>query len=224
MDCKTVMAPIKVKLYADELAGNVIDFMVEKHMGLVPVVERDGTFAGLISGDGLMKFLLPRSLSALGGGVFKRGFTLHKRASYLNESASEMKGRLDAVRDRPIRDMLEHKVKVANPDTPLIDALMMIKDKQYVVPVVDDDKQLVGAISFFSVLYGLYEEYDRETVQKQKIAERKRRKEEKAHDRRVSQRRDEEHPTTKELEEERRRKERRDSPEVVKAAEEGEEL
>ena len=49
MDCKTVMAPIKVKLYADELAGNVIDFMVEKHMGLVPVVERDGTFAGLAS-------------------------------------------------------------------------------------------------------------------------------------------------------------------------------
>ena len=190
MDCKTVMAPIKTQLYADELAGNVIDFMVEKHMGLVPVTERDGTFAGLISGDGLMKFLLPRTLTAMGGGLFrKRGFALHKRASYLDESAADMKERLDDVRERPIRDMLEKKVKVAHPDTPLIDALMMIKDKQYVVPVVDDENKLVGAISFFSVLYGLYEEYDREVAEQQKLDERLHREQEKARERRVEERR-----------------------------------
>lgn len=175
MDCKTVMAPIKAKLYADDLAGDVIDFMVEKHMGLVPVVERDGTFAGLISGDGLMGFLLPRSLSALGGNVAGRGFELHKRASYLNESAAEMKARLDHLRDRPIRDMLECTATVAYPDTPLIDALMLIKNKQYVVPVVDADQKLVGAISFFSVLYGLNEEYAREHNEQLKRLEREQR-------------------------------------------------
>lgn len=60
MDCKSVMAPIKTCLYSDEPAGQVIDFMVEKHMGLVPVTDRDGTFAGLISGDSLMAFCYPR--------------------------------------------------------------------------------------------------------------------------------------------------------------------
>lgn len=179
MDCKTVMAPIKISLYTDELAADVIDFMVEKHMGLVPVIERDGTFAGLISGDSLMKFLLPRSLSSMGGGLFHRGFKIHKRASYLDETAEEMQARLDELRARPIGEMLDRKVKVAHPDTPLIDALMMIKDKQYVVPVVDSDKKLVGAISFFSVLYGLRDEYDRETAEKQKIAERAQRELEK---------------------------------------------
>ena len=172
MDCKTVMAPIKTSLYTDELAGDVIDFMVEKHMGLVPVIERDGTFAGLISGDSLMKFLLPRSLTSMSGGLFHRGFKIHKSASYLNETAEEMQGRLDELRTRPIGEMLDRKVKVAHPDTPLIDALMMIKDKQYVVPVLDDAKMLVGAISFFSVLYGLRDEYDRETAEKQKQIER----------------------------------------------------
>jgi len=172
MDCKTLMAPIKVSLYTDELASSVIAFMVEKHMGLVPVTERDGTFAGLISGDILMAFLLPKSLSSMGSGGILGGFKVHKSASYLNESATEMQERLEALRDRPIGEMLDRKVKVAHPDTPVIDALMMIKDKQYVVPVVDDDKKLVGAISFFSVLYGLSEEYDRETAEKQKRDER----------------------------------------------------
>ncbi len=169
MDCKSVMAPIKVSLYADEPAGDMIDFMVEKHMGLVPVTERDGTFAGLVSGDGLMAHLLPKAVTSMGSMLRRGGL---KRMSFLHETAEDMHERLEDLRKRPIRDMLDKNVKVAKPDTPLIDALMMIKSKQYVVPVVDDDDKLVGAISFFSVLYGLREEYDRETVARLRAEER----------------------------------------------------
>ncbi|MCK5165951.1 MAG: CBS domain-containing protein [Rhodospirillaceae bacterium] len=169
MDCKTVMAPIKVSIYADELASVVIDFMVEKHMGLVPVVERDGTFAGLISGDSLMAFMLPRTLTTMAKSHPRAG--MHK-VSFLNETAHEMQERLNGLRGRPISEMVDHNVDTVRPETPLIDALMMIKSKQYVVPVVDDENKLVGAISFFSVLYGLNEEYDREKAEKQKAAER----------------------------------------------------
>ena len=35
---------------------------------------------------------------------------------------------------------------------------MMICGKQFVVPVIDDDRKLVGAISFFSLLHWLGEE------------------------------------------------------------------
>ena len=173
MDCKTVMAPIKVSLYADELVGDVMDFMIEKHMGLVPVTSRDGHFAGMISGDHLMKFLLPRALSTVGTGVHRATM---RAASYLDESATEIQERLDDLRERTVGDILETDVKTVSPDAPLIDALMMIKGKQYVVPVVDDDKKLVGAISFFSVLYALREEYGRETAARQKAEERAARK------------------------------------------------
>jgi len=176
MDCKTVMAPIKVSLFTDEPVGQVIDFMVEKHMGLVPVVERDGTYAGLVSGDSLMDFLLPKSVSSMG--TLLRHGTI-KRVSFLHETAEDMKERLDALRELPVGDILDRKAKTATPDTPLIDALMMIKDRQYVVPVVDTDRKLLGAISFFSVLYGLNEEFDRETMEKLKTAEREARENEK---------------------------------------------
>lgn len=65
MDSKTVMAPIKTSPYADELARAVIDFMVGKRMGLVPVLEPGGKFVGLISGNSLLRHMSPRSLSTM---------------------------------------------------------------------------------------------------------------------------------------------------------------
>ena len=177
MDCKTMMAPIKKSLFTDDPASKVIDFMVEKHMGLVPVIERDGTFAGLISGDSLMHFMVPKAISAMS--QIKRGM---KHASYLDESAEEMLERLEAVRKKTISELADKHVKTVNPDTPLIDALMLITGKQYVVPVVDENNKLVGAISFFSVLYGLKDEYDREAVQRAKEEERARRQRDKGAD------------------------------------------
>jgi len=174
MDCKTMMAPIKTSLFADEPAGTAMDFMVEKHMGLVPVTERDGTFAGLISGDGLISGMLPKSLSSLSH--MKGGMT---HASYLDESAEEMQERLEKVRDKTIGELVDPHVKTVTPDTPLIDALMLITSRQYVVPVVNEQNKLLGAISFFSVLYGLREEYDRELVQQAKEKEREKRQHEK---------------------------------------------
>ena len=174
MDCKSVMAPIRTTLFADEPAAKLIDFMVEKHMGLVPITERDGTFAGLASGDSLMSFLLPRTISIMSR--IKRGM---RHASYLDESSEEMQERLDRLRDRSISELIDSKVKTVGPETPLIDALMMITDKQYVVPVVDDAGKLLGAISFFSVLYALHEEFDRDTAFQAKLEERLERQQEK---------------------------------------------
>ena len=152
MDCQTVMRPTQHRLYADEPAGSAIDFMVTKRMGLVPVVNREDTFVGLLSGDRLMHFMLPKTITMMRG---------TKRASYLRESREELQERLAKLRERPIEELVDRRVKVAYPETPLVDALMLLSDKQYVVPVVDHDGRLMGAISFFSVLNALIEEQER---------------------------------------------------------------
>jgi len=149
MDCKTVMGPVAVPLYADDPAATAIDFMREKRSGLVPVIERDGTFVGLLSGDRMMHFMIPRALTMLGG---------KKRASYLRESAPELQARLDKLREQTIRDLIDPNVKVAYEDTPFIDAMLLISERQFVVPVLDADHKLVGAISFFTLLHFLADE------------------------------------------------------------------
>jgi len=146
MDCKTVMGPVAVPLYADDPAATAIDFMREKRTGLVPVVERDGTFVGLLSGDRMMHFMIPPSVHMMKG---------KKRASYLQESAEELQTRLDRLRGQTIRDLIDPDVEVAFEDTPFIDAMMLISGRQFVVPVLDKAHKLVGAISFFTLLHFL---------------------------------------------------------------------
>ena len=146
MDIRTVMAPIKTALYADDPAATAIDFMVEKHMGLVPVVDRDNKFVGMLSGDRLMHFMLPQSLMMIRGA---------KRMSYLRESREDLQDRLDDLRAKTIGDLIDPHAKTVPPDAPLVDALMLITEKQFVVPVVDEENHLLGAISFFSLLHAL---------------------------------------------------------------------
>jgi CBS-domain-containing membrane protein len=146
MDCKTVMGPVAVPLYADDPAATAIDFMREKRTGLVLVVERDGTFVGLLSGDRMMHFMIPSSVHMMKG---------KKRASYLQESAEELQARLDKLRGLSIRDLIDPNVSVAYEDTPFIDAMMLISNRQFVVPVLDRARKLVGAISFFTLLHYL---------------------------------------------------------------------
>ncbi len=147
MECHDIMHTIKTSLYADDLAATAIDFMIDKHMDLVPVVDRNEAFIGLLSGARLMHHLLPRSVSMMRGG---------KRAGFVRESRGEVRERLDELRLRPIGDLVDHNVAVAHPDTGLVDALVKISERQHVLPIIErDTKRLVGAISFFTVLNAL---------------------------------------------------------------------
>jgi len=149
MDCKTVMGPVAVPLYADEPAGKVIDFMKQKRTGLVPVVDHDDRFIGLISGDRFVHFLLPASVHQMSDSNI---------ASFLDESKEEYSERLDELRGKTVGELVDKDAKTVKGDTPLTDALLLINGKQFVVPVVDDDNRLIGAISFFSLLHWLGEE------------------------------------------------------------------
>ena len=153
MDCRTCMSPVKTPLYSDQPAGSVIDFMREHHMEMVPIVDRENNFVGLLSAGTLMRMLLPRSISMM------RGI---KHASYLRESPQELRQRMDEIRDKTLADLVTPYAKTVHPDAALADALMAITEQQFIVPVVDDDNKLVGAISYFSIMHAVDEEVSKE--------------------------------------------------------------
>ena len=153
MDCRTCMSPVKTPLYADQPAGSVIDFMRENHMEMVPIVDRENNFVGLLSAGTLMRLLLPRSISMM------RGI---KHASYLRESPQELQHRMDEIRDKTLKDLVAPYAKTVHPDAALADALMAITEQQFIVPVVDDDNKLVGAISYFSIMHAVEHEVNKE--------------------------------------------------------------
>lgn len=150
LTCREVMHPTTTPLYADEPVGTALDFIMERHMGLVPVVDRQERFVGVVSGERLMRALLPRHLTMV------RGLD---RMGYLRESREELRERLDELAQRPLADVMEPRAEVVYPDTPLIEAHTILAGTQFVVPVVDrDNGRLLGAISFFTILALLRDE------------------------------------------------------------------
>jgi len=140
------MSPVKTRLYADQPAGTAIDFMRTHHMELVPVVDRDDKFVGLLSSEILMRMLLPRSIGMM------RGI---KHASYLRETPEDLQNRLDDIRLQTTGDLVSSYAQTVHPDAALTDALMAMSDRQYIVPVVDDGDKLIGAISYFSIMHAM---------------------------------------------------------------------
>ena len=143
LQCGEIMRPMKTSLRRDDPARAAIDFMMEKHMGLVPVVDSEERFVGLVSGDRLMHAMLPKHLTMV------RGLD---RMSFLRESEEELRERLDDLGSRTIGEIMDTRAKVVHPDSPLVEAMKILGGTQFVVPVVDrDDGKLLGAISFFTI-------------------------------------------------------------------------
>ena len=147
LDCASIMRPIAQTLSVDDPLRLAVDFMLDSHMGLVPVVDANGGFAGLLGGDRVMHFLLPKQLTMV------RGLD---RMSYLRESRDELRDRLAEIGDLPLREVISRQVEVAYPDSPLTQAQHILAGNQHVVPVVDrETHKLLGAISFFTILAAL---------------------------------------------------------------------
>ncbi len=150
LECGAIMRPMKTSLHRDDPVHVAIDFMLEKHMGLVPVVDSEERFVGLISGDRLMRFMLPKHITMV------RGL---KRMGYLRESEEELRERLEDMGKSTIGEIMNIRAKVVYPDSPLVEAQKILSDTQFVVPVVDrDNGKLLGAISFFTIFSKLREE------------------------------------------------------------------
>ncbi len=140
MDCQSIMRRTATPLYDDAPLSTAIDFMVEKHMGLVPVVDRNEAFVGQLSGDRLMRAMLPKAFT------------------YVRESREELRERLDELRNNPVGSIIDRNVTVVHPDTSITEAVLLMSKNQNVIPVVEEGtEKLLGAISFFTVLEALME-------------------------------------------------------------------
>ena len=79
-----------------------------------------------------------------------------KNTRFMRETLTDIKQRLDSVSGREIGPYIATDIKAVYPDSPLIDALMLLYDKYIRIPVVSRERgQLVGAISLITLLRAL---------------------------------------------------------------------
>ena len=149
VQCSAIMHSPPTHLYLDNTVHEAIELLIDHHMYNVPVVDRNNKFVGEISVKRLVGLLLPASLS------MEQGL---KNTGFIRENLADIKNRLDAVKNHPITPYIATDITVVYPDSPLIDAMMLLFHKYIRIPVVNrDDGRLVGGISLITLLRALEE-------------------------------------------------------------------
>ena len=149
VQCSAIMHSPPTRLYLDSTVHEAIELLIEHHMYNVPVVDSKDIFVGEISVRRLTGLLLPVSLR------MEQGL---KNTSFMRETLGDIRQRLGAVSDNPIGPYIATDITVVYPDSPLIDALMLLYHKYIRIPVVSPaDRRLVGAISLITLLRSLEE-------------------------------------------------------------------
>lgn len=144
MDCRSIMHTPPTHLRESATVQEAIMCLLENHMYEVPVTDDKGRLVGELSVARLTDLLLPTSLSA-GSGL--------KRMRFVRETLTELRHRLDHVNERPISTVVDRELVFVYPDSPIIDALLLLREKRIRVPVVESGtRKLVGAISFLTLL------------------------------------------------------------------------
>lgn len=147
--CSDIMHSPPTYLYLDSTVQETIDVLIEHHMQDVPVVDRNDVYVGEISIRRLAGLLLPTSLS------MERGL---KNTSFMRETLGDIRQRLHKASGSPIAPYVTKDIVVVYPDSPLIDAMMLLYHKFIRIPVVSrDNGHLVGAISLITLLRALEE-------------------------------------------------------------------
>ncbi|TGD72524.1 CBS domain-containing protein [Mangrovimicrobium sediminis] len=147
--CSDIMHTPPTYLYVDSTVQDTIDMLLEHHMYDVPVVDRNEVFVGEISIRRLAGLLLPTSLS------MEQGLM---NTSFMRETLEDIRQRLHKASGSPIEPYLNRDTVVVYPDSPLIDALMLLYHKFIRIPVVSrENGHLVGAISLITLLRSLEE-------------------------------------------------------------------
>ena len=151
MECSTIMRSPATRLYLHNTVREAIDLLIEQHMYNLPVVDKDEIFVGEISTRRLTGLLLPASLR------MKHGL---EHAGFMRDNLEDLRDRLAEVNNHTIEQYIAKDITVVYPDSPLMDALLLLYHKFIRIPVVErDSRRLVGGISFITVLRALEPEH-----------------------------------------------------------------
>lgn len=143
MYCRSAMHPATF-IRKDATIAEAVKMMTQKHLQYLLVVGPHDEFIGELSALQFAKLLLPPSVGLQ--------FGVHMEAAK-DESIDVMAERLRHHHHRPIADFIDHDIPVVRPDTPLIDALMLLRGGAVVLPVVEGPhSKLIGVVSMLKIL------------------------------------------------------------------------
>ena len=146
MTARTLMNPQPVTLQPTDTVATAAEHILKHHLRHLPVVDEQGRYVGTFGIYSLLQIALPKAVT------MKEGLT---EVSFVHEIAGDLAERLRERGHEPVQNWLT-KGPVAHPETPAMEAVLMMLQSHTSVPVVDKQTQrLEGMMSSQDVLQKL---------------------------------------------------------------------
>ena len=126
----------------DRIADGARIIMKNRYRNL-PVVDGEGRYLGIFGVSFLLRLVLPKAV------LVEQGL---RTVPYVRDTLKDLRQRLAKMEDLEVGCCLEEDVPVVNPDTPLVETLLILYRNRCSLPVVEPENgKLLGMISYFDV-------------------------------------------------------------------------
>jgi CBS-domain-containing membrane protein len=140
---RDVMDPNPTVLSATDTVGKGIGYIMENRFRNVPIVDSKQCYLGVFGVNCLLRLVLPQAA------LMERGLT---DLSFVSDTLKDLRRRLQEFEDKPVTVCLSDEATVIDPDTPLLETLLVLYQTRRSVPVVNPkDGCLLGVVSYWDV-------------------------------------------------------------------------
>ena len=140
---RDVMDPNPTVLSATDTVSKGIGYIMDKRFRNVPIVDGQGFYLGVFGVDCMLRLVLPKAA------LMEHGLT---DISFVSDNLKDLRRRLREYVDKPVTICLSDEATVIEPDTPLLETLLVLYHSRRSVPVVNpDDGRLLGVVSYWDV-------------------------------------------------------------------------
>lgn len=148
MKARDIMNKDIIKVNPEENVKALVELLLDKKISGVPVVDEDNRVVGIVSESDLIypekSLHIPAFVRILDGVIFL-------------ESLREFEKELKKMVAYKVKDVMVKKVITVNEDTDTEEVVNILLDKRINrVPVVDEEKKLVGMITRSDILKNIY--------------------------------------------------------------------
>lgn len=151
MTARSIMDPNPLVLHPDDCIRTATRYVMEKRFRRIPVTDADGVFLGVFGVNCLLRLVLPNAV-LMEDGLDSVNFTRETLADLYRRFSENSDEKIDVCMDRG-------DVETVGPDTPLLEAVLILYRTKASLPVIDPEtKKLVGVISYWDLGKRILEE------------------------------------------------------------------
>ncbi len=137
-------------LYENAPLHKAVSIITSKHLAVLPVINEQGVFVGIIGVNSLLEMLLPQAV--------RTAQLANDEESLSDNNVAELRRKLSLMSNTTVGSLAKRDVPVIYPDSPLLDAVLLLLDGGDEVAMVDrETRKFICMVSALDLLHTVNE-------------------------------------------------------------------